>query len=87
MTTLATITSKNQLTIPKEVMNALNLGKVRRVLISVEDKNLVVKPLVSRVESLAGSLSHLSFEKPVDFKQVRKETRKIVAAKIAKEGI
>lgn len=86
MTTLATITSKNQLTIPREITEALDLEQVKRVLISVKEGNLVIKPLVSRIDILAGSLSYLSSGKQSDLKKVREKTQQKVAAEIAKEG-
>lgn len=86
MTTLATITSKNQLTIPREITEALDLEQVRRVLISVKGGNLVIKPLISRIDTLAGSLSYLSSGKPSDLRKVREKTQQKVAAEIAKEG-
>lgn len=88
MTTLATITYKNQLTIPKKIIEALGLGKIRRVLISVRGKQIAIKPLESKVDELAGSLSYLSStKKPADLKKIRKKTQELVAAEIAKEGI
>lgn len=88
MITLATITYKNQLTIPKEIIKALGLGRIRRVLISVRGKQIAIKPLESKVNELAGSLSHLSSaKKPTDLRKVRKKTQELVAAEIAKEGI
>lgn len=87
MTTLATITSKNQLTVPKEIIKALGLEEVRRVLVSVRGEQIILKPLESKVDALAGSLSHLSSaKKPTELKKVRRKTRELVAAEIAKEG-
>lgn len=87
MTTLATITYKNQLTIPKEIIQTLGLNKLRRVLISVRGKQIAVSPLESKVDSLAGSLSYLSsFKKPAILKKIRKKTQELVAAEIVKEG-
>lgn len=87
MATLATITFKNQLTIPKAVVDALNMDEVRRVLISVKDKTLVVKPLASGVDLLAGSLSAYSLAKPVSFDKIRAKTQKEVTKEIAREGL
>lgn len=87
MTSLATITSKNQLTIPKEIIDALGLAELRKVLVSVRDKSLVIQPVPSRVDELAGVLSYLSSGKTADLKKVRKRTQQKVAAQIAKEGL
>lgn len=87
MTTLATLTSKNQLTVPKGIIDALGLEGLRRVLISVQGKEITIRPLQSKVGALAGSLSHLSSSKKlVDLKKIRKKTQELVAAEIAKEG-
>lgn len=87
MPALATITYKNQLTIPKEITDALNLEGSRRVLISVKNKILLVEPLLSEVDTLAGSLSYLSAGKSANLKRVRVITQKKVAGQIAKEGL
>lgn len=85
MTTLATITVKNQLTIPQEMIEMLGLDEIRKALISIKDKVLVVKPLVSQVDSLAGSLAYLA--KTANSKKIRLETKEKIAARIAREGI
>lgn len=87
MTSLATITSKNQLTLPKEVIENLDWQRVKKVLISTQRGVLIIKPLSSKVETLAGSLAFLSPKKHLDFKRVRKATQKKVAAEIAREGM
>lgn len=87
MATLATITSQNQLTIPKEVISALNFEGLRKVLLSIKDETLIVKPLSSKVDSLAGSLSYFAVGKPTDLKKIKKETETRVAAEIAREGL
>lgn len=87
MTVLATITTKNQLTIPKEITEALSPEGIRRVLISVRGKVLVIKPLSSRVESLGGSLAYLSAKNPADLKKIRTITQEKTAEEIAREGI
>ena len=45
MTTIATITSKNQLTIPHRVIKVLDFKGIREVLISVRNKTLVERAL------------------------------------------
>lgn len=87
MTVLATITSKNQLTIPKEVTKILNWKNVRKVLVTVQGEEMVVKPLASRVDLLAGSLAKYAKGKTNNFKKVRQETERIIAEEIAKEGL
>lgn len=86
MISLASITYKNQLTIPKVILQALDWGGVRKVLVAVEDGSLVVRPLTSKVDELAGSLAKYARGRSTDFRAVRKEVQKRVAAEIAKEG-
>lgn len=87
MTVLATITTKNQLTIPKEITEALNLDEIRKVLVSIKGKTMVIKPLSSKVEKLAGSLAYLSSGRSVDFKKIRAITQEKIAQEVAREGI
>lgn len=87
MVVIATITYKNQLTIPQDFMEKLGLTEVRKVLISSLDDKLVIEPLRSRVDEVAGSLSHLKQSKPKSLKQIKNLTRQRVAAKIAREGL
>jgi len=88
MTSLGTITSKRQLTLPKEVFDFLQLGGFKKVLITTKEESLVIKPIRGSVESLAGSLSYLSkAKKPLSFKKIREETMKRVAKEIAQEGL
>jgi len=81
---LVTITSKNQLTIPKQVSEDLGLG--RKALMLIEDEKMIIQPLTSKVEQLAGSLAYLAGKKPVNFRKIREVTRRKVAEKIAREG-
>lgn len=87
MVTIGTITYKNQLTIPQEFIKKLGLKGIKKVLISSHDDEIVIKPLRSGVEELAGSLAHLAKDKPKSLKEIRKQTQKLVAAEIAKEGL
>lgn len=87
MTTIATITTKNQLTIPKEITEALSLKGVRKMLVSVKGNSLFIRPLSAKVESLAGSLAFLSSGKPANLRKVRKETQEKLAAEIVREGL
>lgn len=87
MNYIATITYKNQLTLPQKIVDLAGLAKTRKVLISALNKTLIIKPLDSRVESLAGSLNYLTGNKASDLIKVRSKTKQIVAQQIAREGI
>ncbi|MBI2011486.1 AbrB/MazE/SpoVT family DNA-binding domain-containing protein [Candidatus Daviesbacteria bacterium] len=56
MTQIATITSKNQLTLPAKFVRKLNLKAGHKVVISEEDGKLTLTPARAVVEQLAGSV-------------------------------
>ena len=56
MNKTATITSKRQITIPIKLFKAAKLDKNRKVLVSEKNGEIVITPLQSKVEKLAGSL-------------------------------
>ena len=56
MTQIATITSKNQLTLPVQFVKKLNLKTGHKVVISEENGRLILTPAVKLVEELAGSV-------------------------------
>lgn len=53
---LATITSKRQLTIPASIFRKAGLKQGQKVLISLHDNEIQIKPAVDLVEELAGSI-------------------------------
>jgi bifunctional DNA-binding transcriptional regulator/antitoxin component of YhaV-PrlF toxin-antitoxin module len=87
MTFLATITSKNQLTLPRAAVDLLAWQGVRRVLVSLDNQKLTIEPVTSRVEELAGKYATLATHQSHDLKEIEEKTQKIVAAEIAREGI
>lgn len=56
MTHIATITSKRQLTIPIDLFNRFGLRSGQKVIIAQVDDRLVIEPMLTIVESLAGSI-------------------------------
>lgn len=56
MTKTATITSKRQITIPASIFKKTKLGERQKVLISERDGEVVITPLLAKIEKLAGSL-------------------------------
>lgn len=84
---IALLSSKGQITIPKEVQKLLNITYRSRLALYPEKNVLIVKPLkTSIVEQTAGSLARYvpPEKRGVPFSHVREETRKIVAEKLAK---
>lgn len=80
---VAVLTSKGQMTIPKEVRKALNLKPSEKVIITVEGNQAVIKPLRGNILDIGGSIKVSKKEKPVDFHRVREEVKKRVAKKAA----
>ncbi len=80
---VAVLTSKGQMTIPKEVRKALNLKPSDKVIITVEGREAVIKPLRGNILDIGGSIKISEKEKPVDFHRVREEVKKRVVKKTA----
>lgn len=80
---VAVLTSKGQMTIPKEVRKALNLKPLERVIIVVEGNHAVVKPLRGNILDIGGSIKVSGKEKPVDFHKVREEVKRKIAKRAA----
>lgn len=78
---VAVLTSKGQVTIPKEVRKALSLKPSEKVIIVVEGNHAVVKPLRGNILDLGGSIKISDKEKPMDFHKVREEVKKRIAKK------
>ena len=81
------ISSKRQITIPREFLLRLNLQPMEKLVLVAEADALIMKPLKSSiVEQTAGSLT--KFVSPsklgVPFSKILKETKKKTAAKLAK---
>ena len=84
---IALLSSKGQITIPKEMQKLLQISHRSKLAIYPKDDALIIKPIkTSIVNQVAGSLSHLipPEKRGASWKQVMKETQKIVAAKLAK---
>lgn len=83
---IATISSKGQITIPKDVQKMMNVTYGSKVMLYPDKDMLMVKPLrKSLVEQTAGSLAHLipPEKRGIPWSKVIKETQKIVAKKLA----
>ena len=83
---ISVLTSKGQMTIPKEVRKALNLQPSEKVIIVVEGNQAIIQPLKGNLLDIGGSVRITDREKPVDFKKVREEVKKRVAKKVATRG-
>ena len=83
---ISILTSKGQITIPKEVRKALNLRPSEKVIIVVEGNRAILQPLKGNLLDIGGSVKISDREKPIEFKKVREEVKKRVAKKIATRG-
>jgi bifunctional DNA-binding transcriptional regulator/antitoxin component of YhaV-PrlF toxin-antitoxin module len=85
----ATITSKNQITIPADMVRELNLGNSRSVTITTKKDSLVLKPQPN-VETVMSPIwqemhAHLKTPKKLTDKDIHEEVQRTYAAMDAKE--
>jgi AbrB family looped-hinge helix DNA binding protein len=81
---IAVISSKGQMTIPREVRKVLDLKPSEKVIIVVEGDQAIMKPLRGNILDIGGSIGIPGKEKPIDFPRVREEVRKRMAKKTAR---
>ncbi|MFZ3073240.1 MAG: AbrB/MazE/SpoVT family DNA-binding domain-containing protein [Thermodesulfobacteriota bacterium] len=81
---ISTLTSKGQITVPKDIRDVLHLRPSDKVLITIEKDHAVLRPIHGNILDIGGSIKIPPEEKPIDFKMVREKTRKIVARKVLK---
>ncbi len=74
------VTTKGQTTIPKSIRAFLKLEAKDKIFYQVENDKVIMRPLKGDILDLRGSVK--TEEKPVDFKKIRKVTRKRIARKI-----
>ncbi len=78
------ISAKGQISLPKEVREALGLSVGDRVAFAVQGGAATLLPLRTRTaEALCGALSHLA--KPLDLEELRARRAEEVAAKLCGE--
>lgn len=83
---IVTLSSKHQITIPKALLEQLQVSPRSKLLIKAEKDAIMVKPLrKSLVDELAGSLTKYVHPSKlgVPFDVIMEETKKIVAKKLA----
>jgi AbrB family looped-hinge helix DNA binding protein len=79
----STLTSKGQITIPKEIRDALGLKEHDRVSFVKRGDEILIKPIKGSILDLKGVVKPR--KRPENFEKIREATRKIVARKIAEE--
>lgn len=85
---IVTISSKNQITLPVEILQSLGIGSGEQVLVREEDKEIVLKPIKgSIVNEVAGSLTKYidPAKQGVPFETIMEETRKLAAKKLSQK--
>jgi len=80
---IAVLTSKGQMTIPKEIRKALNLKPDQKVAIVIEDDHVVIKPVKGDILDIGGTVKIPSGEGPSDFRRIREEAKKTLGKKAA----
>lgn len=83
---IVTLSSKNQITLPIELLTSLGITPKEKLLVDIKDNLLFLKPLkTSIVDESAGSLTkYITANKlSVPFSSVYKETKKITAKKLS----
>ena len=86
MIRIATLSSKNQITIPVDFLMALGASLQKKFLLESQNETIIMRPLkTSVVEQLAGSLTkYVSPDKlGVPFKTIMEETKKKTARYLA----
>ncbi len=83
MTTTAKITSKGQVTIPKEVREALEVHEGSVVLFEKDGDKIVLKP-AKTLKEFKGILK--SKQRVMDFNQIRKIVKKSIAKRVFWSG-
>lgn len=79
----AKITSKGQLTLPKEIRKLLDVHTGSVVVFEKEDEKIVIKP-AKTIRELKGVLKGLG--RKADFDEIRKKAKEYVGNKVAQSG-
>ena len=82
---MAKITAKGQLTIPKEIREALGVKPGDQILFFIEGSKTVIYPVRGTLLDLRGSLKPR--EIPEDLEKVREEVKRKVARRVADEDL
>lgn len=83
---IAVLTSKGQMTIPREIRESLKLRPSDKIVIVLEKGQAILKPLRGNIMDLAGSVEIPKSEKPIDFQKVREKVKKRIARTAVSEG-
>lgn len=85
--TLATVSSKNQIVLPKEILKLLCVESGDKLIVYTEGKEIRLKPVRgSIVDLVAGSVKIAKDKRGVPFKKVMKVTKEKVSKKLVENG-
>lgn len=85
---IATISSKRQITIPRDILKLMSIDKGNKVMLYPDKNILMIKPLKTSIaQQTAGSLKKYVDPKKlgIPFSKVREETQKIAVAELVKK--
>lgn len=71
------ITRKGQTTIPKAVRDSLHLKPKDKLLYVLDGDRVIVQPVHREIARLKGIFKHVT-RRPIDFRRLREETKRIV---------
>lgn len=83
---LATLTSKGQITIPKDIRDKLELKPSDRVIFTIENDHAVLKPIRGNILDIGGSVKVSAKVKAADFKKIREKVRRSLAKNAVERG-
>lgn len=76
----AVLTSKGQITIPREIRKAFGLKPKDKILFIPDEDEIIMRPLKGNILDLRGIVKHRGG--PIDFKRLRREFEKDVARRV-----
>lgn len=79
MSKLTTLTSKNQITIPIEIIRSLGLSPRSKIFVEKDNDSIKIRPLKRR--SFLDLYGAVKIKKPVNFKKLRKQFEKEIIKK------
>ena len=79
MSYIATLTSKGQITIPKNIRTLLNLRKQQKLVFTPSQGKVIIEPVDVDLDALCGSIAHIGG--PLNFDQLEKGVASLVAHK------
>lgn len=83
--TLATVSSKGQITLPAAARRKLGLKPNTKVDLEVTDTGITIRPVKS-ISDAFGALSQYAKGKSTDWETMRSETERAVGEQVANEG-